>query len=981
MTQNSSGIRIPVPIAQGGTNAITADAAAVSLGVVRLTGDTMSGELILFGNPTNALGATPKQYVDAIASGLDFKDACYAASTANLNAIYANGAAGEGATLTNNGALAAFSIDGVSPPINSRILVKDQTTTLENGIYTLTTVGSGAVAWVLTRATDFDTPAEIPAGAWTIINNGTVNALTSWVQTATVTTIGVDAITFSQFSAGVGANTALSNLIATSINQNLLPSADITRNLGTPTLRWDIAYIQEILTGTTAADELVLGAYDVDGATYVDFISLTAGNTPTCQLSGSVTGVTQPLGTDNTTLATTAFVEDAIDDLSLTKANINLGNLAGVAINTSLVSDTDLADDLGSQAIRWDQLFVENVCTGDTAGDVLTLSGWDVDGASYVEFLTITANNTPTCALAGSVTSVTQAPLDNSTKLATTAYVDAATGGGSGANVSLSNLVAVAINTSLVSDTDLADSLGSPTIRWDEIFCETLSAGHTIGNVINFSARDVDGATTFDFITATSGNTPTCVINGSVTGTTQAANDNSTKLATTAYADSAASARANVALSNLSGVSINTSLISDTDVTDNLGSQAIRWNNIYTATVQTGDTAADTLQIGAWDVDGAVFVPFFTCTAGNTPTGVLASSVTGTTQAASDNSTKLATTAYVDNQVSTSGANTALSNLAAVAINTTLVSDTDNTDDLGSGTVRWANVYPVTLRTGTTSTNTMKLQARDVDGAAWTDFITLTAANTPTCAIAGATITGGTVSSLATDLAVADGGTGLSSATAYAVLCGGTTSTNPFQSIASVGTAGQALVSNGAGALPTFQTVSGVGGSLTFLGSATASASATIDFANLLSATYDNYLIVAEGVLPATNAVTTQCRVGTGAGPTYQTSSYSGNGYGYAGAGSYASGTGAMDLNIASRTSSTASRVGGGQVWIKNSQAATDKVINSNWQNWDSSGSNDNITMLGARWQSSTVLTSFRFLMSSGNISSGIYKLYGIANS
>ena len=60
-----------------------------------------------------------------------------------------------------------------------------------------------------------------------------------------------------------------------------------------------------------------------------------------------------------------------------------------------------------------------------------------------------------------------------------------------------------------------------------------------------------------------------------------------------------------------------------------------------------------------------------------------------------------------------------------------------------------------------------------------------------------------------TGLPVAGGGTGLASVTAYAVLCGGTTSTNPLQSIASVGTSGQFLVSNGAGALPTFQNGSG----------------------------------------------------------------------------------------------------------------------------------------------------------------------------
>jgi len=56
---------------------------------------------------------------------------------------------------------------------------------------------------------------------------------------------------------------------------------------------------------------------------------------------------------------------------------------------------------------------------------------------------------------------------------------------------------------------------------------------------------------------------------------------------------------------------------------------------------------------------------------------------------------------------------------------------------------------------------------------------------------------------------VPDGGTGLASTTAYAVLCGGTTSTAALQSIAGVGSSGQVLTSNGAGALPTFQPAAG----------------------------------------------------------------------------------------------------------------------------------------------------------------------------
>lgn len=77
---------------------------------------------------------------------------------------------------------------------------------------------------------------------------------------------------------------------------------------------------------------------------------------------------------------------------------------------------------------------------------------------------------------------------------------------------------------------------------------------------------------------------------------------------------------------------------------------------------------------------------------------------------------------------------------------------------------------------------------------------------------------GGTLGSLAylSSLTVPDGGTGKASFTAYSVVCGGTTSGGNLQNVSSVGTSGQVLTSNGAGALPTFQTPSGGGGSATW---------------------------------------------------------------------------------------------------------------------------------------------------------------------
>lgn len=178
-----------------------ASTAVTNLGAVHLNGDTMTGALILNADPVTALGAATKQYVDAgSAASSNCKVGCYAATTANLVATYSNGSSGVGATLTNNSTLAAFSVDGVSPSVNARILVKNQSSSFQNGIYTLTTVGSGAVAWVLTRSTDYNNTSQILPGNLLIVDNGTANTLTQWIQTGTVNTIGSDSIVFSQFT-------------------------------------------------------------------------------------------------------------------------------------------------------------------------------------------------------------------------------------------------------------------------------------------------------------------------------------------------------------------------------------------------------------------------------------------------------------------------------------------------------------------------------------------------------------------------------------------------------------------------------------------------------------------------------------------------------------------------------------------------------------------------------------------------------------
>lgn len=148
---------------------------------VAKAGDTMTGALTLNADPTNALHAATKQYVDSVAAGLDHKASVLVGTTANI-------------TLSGE-----QTIDGQLTSA-SRVLVKNQTAPAENGIYL-----TGAGAW--TRTTDMDSWLEIPS-AFTFIEHGSTQADTGWVCTSNAGgTLNTTAITWTQFS-GAGSYTA-----------------------------------------------------------------------------------------------------------------------------------------------------------------------------------------------------------------------------------------------------------------------------------------------------------------------------------------------------------------------------------------------------------------------------------------------------------------------------------------------------------------------------------------------------------------------------------------------------------------------------------------------------------------------------------------------------------------------------------------------------------------------------------------------------
>lgn len=138
--------------------------------------------------------------LDAVVVGLDFKSSARAATTA---ALATNARIGNVLTATSSGALAA--IDGVTLVANDRLLVKDEAAGANNGIYIVTAVGSGGTPWILTRATDADTSAEVSSGMFLFITEGSVNADKGWVLTTDdPITLNTTSLAFTQFSGTSG---------------------------------------------------------------------------------------------------------------------------------------------------------------------------------------------------------------------------------------------------------------------------------------------------------------------------------------------------------------------------------------------------------------------------------------------------------------------------------------------------------------------------------------------------------------------------------------------------------------------------------------------------------------------------------------------------------------------------------------------------------------------------------------------------------
>ena len=201
-------------VGYGGTGATTAATARSNLSAAQSGANTdITSVTLTTGTistaPSSSTDIVNKSYADSIATGINFHAACQYATTAALPTnTYNNGSSGVGATLTA-AAVGTLTIDSytlVVGDVGKRLLIKNEVTQANNGVYTLTQAGTTLLPYILTRATDYDSSGsgtnEVDQGDLILIINGTQNTNTSWVQqTPLPITIGTTSLVFIQFAA------------------------------------------------------------------------------------------------------------------------------------------------------------------------------------------------------------------------------------------------------------------------------------------------------------------------------------------------------------------------------------------------------------------------------------------------------------------------------------------------------------------------------------------------------------------------------------------------------------------------------------------------------------------------------------------------------------------------------------------------------------------------------------------------------------
>ena len=296
---------------------------------LNLSGGTLTGALTLSGAPTSDLHAATKQYVDGLAAGINFHQPVVAATAGNLAGTYNNGTNGVGATITASANGSIGTIDGVSVSVGNRILLRAQTDAKENGIYTITAVGSAGAPWVVTRATDADNSptGELANGDFTFVTSGSTNGSKGFIVSTTGTiTIGTTEVTYAQFNASeaivAGTNidktgATISVISAPTFSGLVTASSGVAFSDGTQT--------KEGVPSRTAITQ-VAAAYNLS----TGGLSLRDGLVEVSHTGGSAVAVTIPAD------STTNFpIGTSIDVLRTNTGGVSIAGAAGVTVNAT----------------------------------------------------------------------------------------------------------------------------------------------------------------------------------------------------------------------------------------------------------------------------------------------------------------------------------------------------------------------------------------------------------------------------------------------------------------------------------------------------------------------------------------------------------------------------------------------------------------------------------------------------------------------
>jgi len=230
----------------------------------------------------------------------------------------------------------------------------------------------------------------------------------------------------------------------------------------------------------------------------------------------------------------------------------------------------------------------------------------------------------------------------------------------------------------------------------------------------------------------------------------------------------------------------------------------------------------------------------------------------------------------------------------------------------------------------------------------------------------------------------ASGGTGVAN-TSKTITLGGNLTTSGANNVTFTTTGSTSLT------LPTSGTLATTAGSgaITFLTSATASSSATLDFTTNLTSTYDAYLFVLAGLIPQTNAQDLWIRISTDGGGTWKSGGtdyrYMSLLLGYATGGTNSLAAAQLQVNATGAGTTNISNAAGntinGCIYLFNPAVATFPAFSMNLCFVDSAAGYEVTSVGSGAYNTAAAINGVRFLMSSGNITSGVIRLYGIKNS